>query len=585
MTSDHDWDDPQAPSDAELIRECRNGDPEAAGLLFERHHEAALTYARKLAGSSRADDIAAEAFTKTLALLGDGKGPDAAFRPYLISAVHNTFVSMIRSDDRYVLVDDLGEFEQEFGDDEAPFTGLVAEAFYELPERWQVVLWHTLIEGDSLEVTAQHLGVTPAAVGSLTYRARRGLSNVLMAKLAVEGDECLPTRELLRQDPDDLSRTQRNALNRHLDECDNCNRLAAIAPAAAKSGIAGILIGGLVAGGGGAYLALRQPEVAAAAATSGIRPPRPRTSRAWVAAPVAGVVIVVVLAVLLGRALMPTATPDVSAPGIGGAASNGPTQAPPPPPAPPTRPAEPPSKPPASKAPSKPPTSAPPTSAPPTSAPPPTSEPPASEPPRSAPPTSRRPTSEPPASVPPTSRPPTSAPPSSAPQSSAPPTSAPPSSAPPTSAPPSSSAPPTSAPPSPTPPTSAPPSSTPPPTPTPSRPGKNLGIARAEHSKPAPGVHRLDVYLTDATASSVVTVEFEGLDHAWAEPGFRRQNAVCLPTARGTVECQLFGPSRDDRPLTLFVATTADELVGRMTISEPGKSDKDPNNNEIVFNG
>ncbi|HLT61983.1 MAG TPA: sigma-70 family RNA polymerase sigma factor, partial [Microlunatus sp.] len=376
MTADREWGDSPGPSDAELIKECRAGNTEAAGLLFRRHHDAALAYARKLAGSSRADDIAAEAFTKTLAQLGDGKGPDAAFRPYLISAVHNTFVSMIRSDDRYVLVDDPGTLEQEPEEvEEEPFAGLVAEAFAELPERWQVVLWHTLIEGDSLEVTAGHLGVSPAAVGSLSYRARRGLSNVLMAKLAVEGEECLPTRELLRKNPDELSLKQRNALNRHLEVCDNCERLAAVVPAAAPSGVAGLLIAGLVGVGGGAYLALRQPAVAAAAGVAGagaaggasgggaagggasgagasgagasgggasgsggsgaVQPPRPPLSKAWLAAP-AGVAVVV-LAVLVARALQPP-PPETSAPDPGGAppvvqtSVPRPTTQPPPPP-------------------------------------------------------------------------------------------------------------------------------------------------------------------------------------------------------------------------------------------------------------
>lgn len=81
----------------------------------------------------------------------------------------------------------------------------------------------------------------------------------------------------------------------------------------------------------------------------------------------------------------------------------------------------------------------------------------------------------------------------------------------------------------------------------------------------------------------MVTVEFEGLDYVWSSPGPGSQKAVCLPTASGTVECRLFGSTDEDRPLTLYVALADDELVGRMTISEPGNSDKDPDNNEVVW--
>src|SRR5689334_10847027 len=76
--------------DAELIAGVRGGDEHAYDLLYRRHSESALRYARSLAKSTvDAEDVVAEAFARVLAALQAGMGPEEAFRPYLLSVVRN----------------------------------------------------------------------------------------------------------------------------------------------------------------------------------------------------------------------------------------------------------------------------------------------------------------------------------------------------------------------------------------------------------------------------------------------------------------------------------------------------------------
>src|SRR5689334_21731591 len=92
MTADARPDDgnapvPQAVSDSELIARVRAGDAAAYEELFLRHRDVAIRYARRFADDQGAEDLCAEAFAKILDLLQHGKGPDVAFRAYLLTTV------------------------------------------------------------------------------------------------------------------------------------------------------------------------------------------------------------------------------------------------------------------------------------------------------------------------------------------------------------------------------------------------------------------------------------------------------------------------------------------------------------------
>ena len=96
--------------DAELIIATRAGDTAAYGELYERHRVAATRLARILArDSAEADDLVSETFAKVLASLRDGRGPDLAFRAYLLTTLRHTFYDRVRRDKKVEFTDDMSK--------------------------------------------------------------------------------------------------------------------------------------------------------------------------------------------------------------------------------------------------------------------------------------------------------------------------------------------------------------------------------------------------------------------------------------------------------------------------------------------
>jgi RNA polymerase sigma factor (sigma-70 family) len=216
-------------TDAELIAQFRSGEESASAELYARHRVAAWRFAVSIAGRSDAEDLVSEAFLRVFAALRKGVGPDTAFRAYLITTLRNTHLGAIRRDGRLIWVEDYSAVEKHAPtSDDFSLRGessLLARAFTSLPERWQVVLWHTTIEHDPHEDVARILGISPSAVAALAYRARGGLRQAyLAAHLAETGDdtcrevrEQLPAFELGR-----LSPRVAAEIEAHLEECDDC---------------------------------------------------------------------------------------------------------------------------------------------------------------------------------------------------------------------------------------------------------------------------------------------------------------------------------------------------------------------------
>jgi RNA polymerase sigma factor (sigma-70 family) len=168
------------PSDADLITASRASDATAYATLYQRHVAAAYGLARHLVrGRAESDDVVAEAFARVLGQLKRGGGPDAAFRPYLLTTVRRVAYDRLNAEGRLVISGEMEAF-----DPGVPFTdtvladlerNMVARAFVSLPERWRAVLWHTEIEGARPAEVASLLGLTANGVAALAYRAREGL--------------------------------------------------------------------------------------------------------------------------------------------------------------------------------------------------------------------------------------------------------------------------------------------------------------------------------------------------------------------------------------------------------------------------
>ncbi|MEZ7157238.1 RNA polymerase sigma factor [Streptomyces sp. MAD19A] len=146
-------------TDALLTAAVRDGgDPAAVEELYHRHAAAVSAYARTCCRDPHtAEDLASEAFTRTVQAVRDGKGPADAWRPYLLAVVRHTAAQWADRARQVDLTPEFGEWLRgspevrsgESGESDvvrAEDGGLVATAFRSLPERWRAVLWHAVVE-------------------------------------------------------------------------------------------------------------------------------------------------------------------------------------------------------------------------------------------------------------------------------------------------------------------------------------------------------------------------------------------------------------------------------------------------------
>ena len=299
-------------SDAELIATARLEDHGAYGELFRRHGDAARAAARALVGRrADIDDLVAEGFARVLNAIRRGGGPELAFRPYLLTCIRNVFYDRARADahldpagEMPDIVDAALETRAASGDDRA----LIARAFATLPERWQLVLWHTEIEGRPAAEVAPLIGLAPNAVAALAYRAREGLREAyLQAHLQrTPPKACGEARmRLAGYARESLSTRDRQLVDTHLERCDRCRAILVElrdVAASLRSVVAPVILGAPLV----AYLGRLGPGPAAALVhdvrSVWSRRSKPRRAHAAVVA-----VLVVVLSAVSAAALKTSA--------------------------------------------------------------------------------------------------------------------------------------------------------------------------------------------------------------------------------------------------------------------------------------
>jgi RNA polymerase sigma factor (sigma-70 family) len=217
-------------SDATLIARTRAGDDHAYAELYARHSPSARATAWSLLRSQQeVDDVTSEAFARVLAILRDGRGPDEAFRPYLLTCVRRGCVDRGASAERQLpvdpgtLADRTPNRDDEF--ERRTESEFMASAFTSLPVRWRQVLWLTEVERRSHVEVGTRLGLAPAAVAALAARARQGLSAAyLRAHLGARADrECRTVAERLPMVVrGSASASDLRRVAAHLARCPSC---------------------------------------------------------------------------------------------------------------------------------------------------------------------------------------------------------------------------------------------------------------------------------------------------------------------------------------------------------------------------
>ncbi|MFJ3929504.1 MULTISPECIES: sigma-70 family RNA polymerase sigma factor [unclassified Streptomyces] len=285
-------------SDAELAAGLRDGSDDAAmAELYARHRAAVLTYARTCCRDAHtAEDLAAEAFARTLEAVRSGGGPTGPWRPYLLTVVRRTAIAWCATARRSDLTDDVercaAAAPTEEGGEEFALRGeegdLVVRSFRSLPERWQAVLWQTLVEGESAQRVGTMLGLSASGVWSLAERAREGLREAYLTEHAHgprASDECRRYGPLLATAVRRGGRRTGRHLDRHLTGCRACrrafrdlrdlnSRLRVVLPAAVllwgaeKYTAAYGTTASLAAGGAGGAVPVPGADVASAAAAA-----------------------------------------------------------------------------------------------------------------------------------------------------------------------------------------------------------------------------------------------------------------------------------------------------------------------------
>ncbi|QKV91146.1 sigma-70 family RNA polymerase sigma factor [Streptomyces sp. NA02950] len=205
--------------------------PAAGEILYRRHHAATLSYARTCCRALHdAEDLASEAFIRTFQAVRAGGGPRGPWRPYLLTVVRHTAVEWGAGERQVLLTADFESWRQ-LAPSADPQQHLVARetrqllirSFRRLPERWQTVLWLTLVEDDPPQQVAGVLGISPSGVTSLAFRAREGLrESYLQAHLeSARDDRCSHFSAMIGASVR-RGGVRGQALARHLAACAFC---------------------------------------------------------------------------------------------------------------------------------------------------------------------------------------------------------------------------------------------------------------------------------------------------------------------------------------------------------------------------
>jgi RNA polymerase sigma factor (sigma-70 family) len=228
----------ELPSDAELIAAVKNlGTDAPVEDLYRRHRSAVLAYAYTCCRDAHtAEELTSEAFARTMEAVRSGRGPDTAWRQYLLAVVRHTAAEWARAARHTELFPDFEKWlanapdtpEAESSEERMlrlEDSSLVLRAFRSLPERWQTVLWHTTVEREPAKAVGKLIGLSASGVASLAARAREGLREAYLAAHAEDEsgtDACRYYSAMLGAVVRRAVRRRSKDFDRHLSQCGHC---------------------------------------------------------------------------------------------------------------------------------------------------------------------------------------------------------------------------------------------------------------------------------------------------------------------------------------------------------------------------
>jgi RNA polymerase sigma-70 factor (ECF subfamily) len=180
----------ETPEDAELLNRARSKDGHAVRIIIQRHNQRLFRIARSIVrNDNEAEDVLQEAYCNAFANLAAFRG-EAKLGTWLARIVMNEALGRLR---RRRVTAELAALEDGPGlaaqiipfphaaptlDPEAAMARseiriMLERAIDDLPEAFRTILVARLIEGMSIEETAEVFGVLPETVKTRLHRGRR----------------------------------------------------------------------------------------------------------------------------------------------------------------------------------------------------------------------------------------------------------------------------------------------------------------------------------------------------------------------------------------------------------------------------
>src|ERR671930_1237463 len=207
---------------AQLLAERRRVD-RGFERLYRRHVADVYHYALAvLRNPADAEDVTQTTFLNALRAYERGERPKAE-QNWLIAIAHNVCRQRFRQSQRRPREVSLDEdVAGRVVDDEAPTAEDIRRALGQLGFNQRAALVMRELEGRSYADIAEILGLSPGAVETLLFRARRALREQLEGSLTCRQAELAISKQLDGR----LPRSERGALRAHLRACPDCATVA-----------------------------------------------------------------------------------------------------------------------------------------------------------------------------------------------------------------------------------------------------------------------------------------------------------------------------------------------------------------------